>query len=130
MYSNPQRQSDKLTKKLRQDAGRWLCELREKQGLSQRDLARMVGAEYYTFISQLECGRGRIPPDRYLIWARALRVEAREFVKRLMCYYDPVTFGIIFGRQIRARAGDDSKSSVERAAWASVRGKTRALATR
>jgi transcriptional regulator with XRE-family HTH domain len=97
MYSNPQRRSDKLTQKLRQSAGHWLRELREQQGLSQRELAEKVGAEYYTFISQLECGRGRIPPDRYLVWARALRVEPREFVLRLMSYYDPVTFDIIFG---------------------------------
>ena len=71
--------------------------MREKQGLSQRDLAKKVGAEYYTFISQLELGRGRIPPDRYLVWARALSVEPREFVQTLMSYYDPVTFDIIFG---------------------------------
>jgi len=97
MYAHPQRRSAKLTQKLRQEAGRWLRELREKRGLSQRELARKVGAEYYTFISQLEHGRGRIPPDRYLVWARALGVEPRRFVRGLMSYYDPVTYGIIFG---------------------------------
>jgi len=65
--------------------------------LSQRDLAKMVGAEYYTFISQLEHGRGRIPPDRYLLWADALGVEPRDFVLGLMPYYDPVTYNVIFG---------------------------------
>jgi len=97
MYTHPQRRSTKLTQKLRNEAGAWLRELREKRGLSQRDLAERVGAEYYTFISQLENGRGRIPPDRYLVWAEALGVEPRAFVRRLMSYYDPVTYKIIFG---------------------------------
>ena len=98
MYTHPQRRSSKLTQRLRAKAGIWLRELREKRGLSQRELAQKVGAEYYTFISQLEHGRGRIPPDRYLLWAAALGVEPREFVRGLMAYYDPVTYGIIFGR--------------------------------
>jgi transcriptional regulator with XRE-family HTH domain len=101
MYTHPQRRSAKLTRELRQKAGRWLRELREKRGLSQRDLAQRVGAEYYTFISQLEHGRGRIPPDRYLVWAHALGVDPPEFVQGLMAYYDPVTYNIIFGSEPR-----------------------------
>lgn len=97
MYSNPQRRSDKLTQKLRMQAGLRSRDLREKSGLTQREMAKRVGAEYYTFISQLENGRGRIPPDRYLDWADALGVEPREFVLGLMSYYDPVTYRIIFG---------------------------------
>lgn len=104
MYSNPQRRSDKVTQKLRVEAGLWLRELREKSGLTQREMARRVGAEYYTFISQLENGRGRIPPDRYLVWADALGVRPREFVRGLMSYYDPVTYRIIFGPSPRSRS--------------------------
>jgi len=97
MYTNPQRRSSRLTQNLRSKAGSWLRKLREKRGLSQRELARKVGAKYYTFISQLEHGRGRIPPDRYLLWADALGVNPREFVRGLMSYYDPITYSIIFG---------------------------------
>jgi transcriptional regulator with XRE-family HTH domain len=107
MYTHPQRLSSKLTKELRSHAGTWLRELREKRGLSQRDLAARVGADYYTFISQLETGRGRIPPDRYLDWAKALEIAPREFVHRLMSYYDPVTYGILFGE---APGGERSRS--------------------
>ena len=78
------------------EAGRWLRELREQRGLSQRDLAPLVGAKHYTFISQIENGRCRIPPERYLIWADALGVDPRELVQGLLPYYDPVTYGIIF----------------------------------
>src|SRR5262245_56997287 len=94
MY-NSQRRSTKLTRQLRNQSGAWLCELRKKRGLSQRELAKRVGAGYYTVISQLEAGWGRIPADRYQVWADALGVEPREFVRTLMSYsdpdYDPVT---------------------------------------
>jgi transcriptional regulator with XRE-family HTH domain len=81
---------------MRSKAGCWLRELREKRGLSQRELAAKVGAEYYTFVSQLETGRGRIPPDHYLVWASALEIAPREFVRSLMSFYDPVAYGILF----------------------------------
>jgi transcriptional regulator with XRE-family HTH domain len=81
---------------LRKCAGRWLRSLREAQGLSQRQLADAVGIAYYTFISQLETGRGRIPSDQYLKWAEVLAVEPRNFVRKLMRYYDPVTFELLF----------------------------------
>src|SRR5262249_23418324 len=109
MYTHPQRRGAKLTEKLRNQAGAWLRELRESRGLSQRELAQKVGAEYYTFISQLEHGRGRIPPDRYLAWADALGVDPREFVRGLMSYYDPVTYDIVFGRDPPAETGGAKK---------------------
>ena len=96
MYTHTKRRSAKLSQKLRKEAGQWLRELRENRSLSQRGLAELVGAGNYTFISQLEHGRGRIPPDRYLVWAGALGVEPREFVRALFYYYDPVTYDIIF----------------------------------
>lgn len=97
MYGNPQRRSATDVQDLRREGGRWLRELRDRAGLSQRDLATLVGAEYYTFISQLETGRGRIPPDRYAQWAQALGVDVRDFVRDLMRYYDPLTHDILFG---------------------------------
>jgi len=97
MHNRPQRRSTKRTRQLHNRSGAWLCELREKHGLSQRELANRVGAEFYTVISQLEAGLGRIPPDRYLVWADALGVEPREFVRTVASYYEPVTYDIVFG---------------------------------
>jgi len=99
MYGNPQRRDAPKTLELRRQAGRWLRSLREKAGLSQRQLATKVDSEYYTFISQLELGRGRIPPDKYLVWAMALGCDPRAFVQELLRFYDPVTHDIIFGDQ-------------------------------
>jgi transcriptional regulator with XRE-family HTH domain len=99
MYGNPQRRSASDVQDLRRDGGRWLRDLREAAGLSQRQLAAKVGADYYTFISQLETGRGRIPPDRYRNWAEALGVGEREFVQELLRFYDPIVHEILFGSE-------------------------------
>jgi transcriptional regulator with XRE-family HTH domain len=96
MYTNPQKRNTSDTVELRREAGRWLRDRREGRGLSQRQLAEMVGTEYYTFISQLETGRGRIPPDKYRVWAEALGMTPREFVLALLPFYDPVTYDILF----------------------------------
>ena len=97
MYGNPQKRGASEVQELRREAGRWLKQRREEARLSQRDLAAKVGAEYYTFISQLETGRGRIPPDRYEAWASALGIEPRLFVTEILKYYDPITYRLLFG---------------------------------
>ncbi|MGC5778696.1 helix-turn-helix domain-containing protein [Methylobacterium sp. NFXW15] len=97
MYVHQQRLGSEEVQELRREGGRFLKDLREKRGLSQRQLAVQVGAEYYTFISQLETGRGRVPPDRYRVWADALGVDVRDFVTSLMRFYDPQTYEILFG---------------------------------
>jgi transcriptional regulator with XRE-family HTH domain len=96
MYGNPQKRSAADVQDLRREGGRWLKDLREQAGLSQRQLAVKVGTEHYTFISQLETGRGRIPPDRYVDWAAALGLPAKPFVQQLLRYYDPITHEILF----------------------------------
>ncbi|MEM0935898.1 MAG: helix-turn-helix transcriptional regulator [Pseudomonadota bacterium] len=83
-------------KELRVAMGVWLRGLREGQGLSQRELANALNLEYYTFISQLENGRGRIPPSRYTEWAHALGQDPKAFVKAVLYYYDPVSYAILF----------------------------------
>jgi len=96
MYTNPQKRTGTDTSELRREAGHWLREKREARGLSQRQVAELVGTDYYTFVSQLETGRGRIPPDKYNVWAKALGLEPRELVMALLPYYDPITFEILF----------------------------------
>jgi transcriptional regulator with XRE-family HTH domain len=97
MFTNPQKLNCSDTLELRREAGRWLKDRREALNLSQRQLAEMVGTDYYTFVSQIENGRGRIPPDRYRIWAGALGLSPKELVLALLPFYDPLTFDILFG---------------------------------
>ncbi len=81
---------------LRKKAGAWLRARRCELGLSQRELAYRVNMEYYTFISQIEAGRGRVPSERLSDWADALEMAPREFAINLMKYYDPHTYNMVF----------------------------------
>jgi|tagenome__1003787_1003787.scaffolds.fasta_scaffold19106417_1 transcriptional regulator with XRE-family HTH domain len=81
---------------LRKQGGRWLRDLRERRNLTQKDLADLVEVKNSVFISQLENGRVRIPPERYEQWAAAYGLSAYEFVKTLLSFFDPITFRLLF----------------------------------
>ncbi|MBF0621175.1 MAG: helix-turn-helix transcriptional regulator [Magnetococcales bacterium] len=88
--------------KLRKSAGAWLKRLRLERSLTQRELAEQIKLKYYTFVSQIENGQGRVPADMYEAYAKALGVEKVEFVKQCLRYYDPHTYDALFGPQSRA----------------------------
>jgi len=81
---------------LRRECGQWLKDKREAAGLSQREIAAKVGIEYYTFISQIEAGRGRVPPERYEAYAIGLGVDPREFTMTMLRYNEPIVFELLF----------------------------------
>ena len=83
-------------KKLRKKAGRWLKDLRARAGLSQIELAERLGFKYYTFISQVENGFGRVPTESLEEWARALGVDPSLFARELLSYYDPELHRLLF----------------------------------
>ena len=83
-------------KKLRRRAGAWLKELRGRAGLSQIQLAERLGLKYYTFVSQVENGFGRVPTGSMEAWARALGVEPSTFARRLLSFYDPELHRLLF----------------------------------
>lgn len=97
-------------KRLRMAAGQWLKSLRENSGLTQRELAEKVGLRYYTFVSQIEGGHGRIPPDQYEAWADALGMDHRAFASQLVQYYDPCLHRMLFGE---GDVAGDEPDSVE-----------------
>ena len=84
------------TKKMRREAGAWLKELRNRAGLSQIELAEILGLKYYTFISQVENGFGRVPNDSMEAWARALNVAPAEFARHLLAFYEPELHKLLF----------------------------------
>ena len=96
MIASQRKAGSEESKEHRLALGVWLRELREEQGMSQRDLSEKLGLEYYTFISQLENGRGKIPSNRYRDWAQALGQEPKTFVRKLLMHYDPVSYEILF----------------------------------
>jgi transcriptional regulator with XRE-family HTH domain len=110
MYGN--QKTTEQVRQLRKQGGKWLKELREKAGLSQPELADRLGMEYYSFISQLENGRGRIPQERYAQWAAILGMPPRTFVREIIKFYDPVTHELLFGAgEDAAPAADDARNS-------------------
>jgi transcriptional regulator with XRE-family HTH domain len=84
------------TKTLRQQAGRWLKTARESAGLTQAELAEQVGLRYYTFVSQVESGLGRLPIETQGAWARALGLNPGEFARTLLRFYEPELFRLLF----------------------------------
>lgn len=87
----------------RADAGIWLRGIRDDAGVSQKELARILGFEYYTFISQLENGRGRIPANKYREYAEALGVDGKVFAKSLLKFYEPFIYSMLFEDEPRSR---------------------------
>jgi transcriptional regulator with XRE-family HTH domain len=88
--------SETQSKQLRKQAGTWLKELRGRAGLSQIQLADVLGFKYYTFISQVENGFGRVPVESMEAWAKALKVEPSEFAKRLLSFYEPELYRLLY----------------------------------
>lgn len=112
MHKNHDHQADlNQANLLRQECGRWLRDLREKAGLSQRELAAAMGLEYYSFISQIESGKGKIPPSHFEAWASAVKVAPRAFARELLRFYEPLYYGLIFGANEAGASGSESDVS-------------------
>ena len=86
-------------RKKRIEAGEYIKSLRlaHDPKITQRALADKLKLSYYTFISQVETGTARVPPENLVGWAKALGVDPQEFAKKLLSYYDPHTLRAIFG---------------------------------
>lgn len=89
--------ADSQAKQLRKQAGTWLKGLRNRAGLSQIELADRLGFKYYTFVSQVENGFGRVPTDSMEAWAKALGVDASHFAKELISFYEPELYRLLYG---------------------------------
>jgi transcriptional regulator with XRE-family HTH domain len=96
--ATPKRSTEEM-RKLRKQAGLYIRQLRLAAGLSQLDLAQRLKLQYYTFISQIENGAARVPPESLDEFAAALGVASREFAKTLLSFYDPWTYRAIFNDQ-------------------------------
>ena len=77
--------------------GNRLKEARAAMGLTQAELAERVGLRYYTFVSQVESGLGRVPIETQGAWAEAVGLNPAEFARTLLRYYEPELFRLLFG---------------------------------
>jgi transcriptional regulator with XRE-family HTH domain len=76
----------------RAHAGEYLSALRKDKGLTQRDVSEELELKYYTFISQVENGQGRLPPKLWVKTAKCLGVNIQEFSLKMLEFYDPHAF--------------------------------------
>lgn len=92
---NSDRSSDEA-KRRRKQAGMYLKNLRNNTGMTQKELAHKVGLEYYTFVSQIENGSGRVPVELYGNFAQAYEVDTQAFSRFLIRLYDPALYDWLF----------------------------------
>lgn len=82
---------------MRKRYGAHLKQLREDCGLTQRDVAEKLDYDYYTMISQIERGLGRVPPEDLPTWAAAYRQPLKEFAKTYLYWTDPYVYSALYG---------------------------------
>jgi len=73
----------------RMQAGKYLRGLREDLGLTQQEACERLGYGYNTFISQIELGRVRVPPEDWVKWSEVYGVKKDKFARKLLGFYDP-----------------------------------------
>lgn len=79
---------NELSDKRKRRWGSELKMLREAAGLTQEQLTKLVNQNYFTFISQVETGRARIPPADTELWARILGADTQHFAKKCVEAYE------------------------------------------
>jgi transcriptional regulator with XRE-family HTH domain len=72
----------------RQEMGILVKSLRVAAGLTQHDMAQLVGQKYISFMSQVEQGRVRIPSADVRLWADVLGVDVHAFAKECVRHYE------------------------------------------
>ena len=110
----PRAPTDPARAVLRKQAGAWLKAAREAAGLTQAELAEQVGLRYYTFVSQVESGHGRVPIETQGAWAKAVGIDETEFARVLLGLYEPELYRLLFG--VAPAGGDGANTTAARAA--------------
>ena len=106
--------SSAKAKELRKQAGSYVRTLRHAADLTQREVAQALHLDYYTFISQLESGYGRVPPNLYIPLAKVLGVNPHEFTREMVKFYDPFTYEGLFGKHPYIETDDTLKERTAR----------------
>ena len=111
MTSRPTAERGAFTMEMRKRSGEYLRKIRLDAGLTQNEVAKALGLDYYTMISQLELGRGFCPPERYVDYAKVCGVDVREFTTQQLRFQNPWAWAILFGqaRDLKALQTQDAE---------------------
>lgn len=82
---------------LRKKAGLYLKQLREEAEMTQLQLSKELGLDYAQMVSHVEIGKARVPPDKIIPWAQAVKRDPREVARELLKFYDPYMWQALFG---------------------------------
>ena len=81
--------------------GQFLKRHRNARGFTQPQLAERVGQNYFTVISQIENGSGKIPQTDIELWAQALNLNTQDLAKAFVKAYDRPLFDALFAPEDR-----------------------------
>jgi len=83
-------------KRLQLEFGAYMASLREARGMTQKQVADLVGVTD-NHVSDIENGVRKISPERYEQFAKVFGVDRHEFGKRVLFHYDPFAYKLLFG---------------------------------
>lgn len=76
-------------KRRRKEAGQWFAQRRKDANLTQKDLANILGFEYYTTVSQIENGVIAFPIDSLEKFCKATDTPVFDALKKWGSSYTP-----------------------------------------
>ena len=94
----------------RREIGQWLKGLRLGLDMTQSELAKAVGMDYYTYLSQFERGDSSVPEHLFAPMAKALKVDRVVFARRLCKAYNPYLWTELFGDHDAAASRRDHET--------------------
>lgn len=84
------------SKKRREEIGAFLKKRRNDLNLTQKYMGQQLALDYYTYISQMEAGKTRVPSEMIEGLAKVLKLDCSAFSKLLLAYYDPAFYKAIY----------------------------------
>lgn len=79
------------------DEAKFIKSRREELGISQEELARLVGKRTKQYVSYVENGVNGIPIWMIRSFAKALRVDVKRLVYLRLRAYEDEVMGVVFG---------------------------------
>lgn len=112
--SSAEPDENEMQRERRRGLGKVLKKWREEKGQTQADLANTLGLKYYSFISQVENGIGRIPQSFYGPWADALSIDREEFSWTVLAAIEPKLYDLLAhhdpNKAVRAAADQEDRT--------------------
>lgn len=87
--------------------GLTLRRLRLARDMTQKELSDAAGFRYYTWISQIEIGKGKLASENIRPYAQALGVDPAWLARQIIRAYDPELYRLLCVDKPVTPAGED-----------------------